>query len=127
AAPLPPGQYGRAAALHRLDAGASLDPRADALEAGCDVGIVGAALCRHLAIRSLFLLLSEWDLGLQSDGLAIAVRVRRLVRARRRAAHGAHPVVAHHPVGLRDLSHCRVLRHADMVCPADEPLAAAPA
>ena len=40
-----------------------------------------AALCRHLAIRSVSVGLSERRLGLQSVRLAIAVRVRRLVRA----------------------------------------------
>ena len=44
-----------------------------------------AALCPDLAIRSVSVGLSERLLGLQSVCLAIAVRVRRLVRARRRA------------------------------------------
>ncbi len=59
----------------------------DALEAGPDAGAVGAALRRHLALRSLSLRLSERLLELQSARLAVAVRVRRLVRARRRPAH----------------------------------------
>src|SRR4029079_14439782 len=60
----------------------------------------------------------------QSDGLAVAVRIRRLVRARRRQAHVAHPVVADHAMGVRGLSRVRLLRHDDLVRAADEPLAA---
>ncbi len=65
-----------------------------------------AALCRDLAVRSVSVGLSERLLGLQSVRLAIAVRVRRLVRARRRQANVADPVVADHAVDLRRLSAC---------------------
>ena len=50
--------------------------------------------------------------------LAIAVRVRRLVRAGRRRADVADPVVAGHDVDLHRLSAVRVLRHADLAHPA---------
>ena len=63
-----------------------------------------AALCADLAIRLVSVRLSERLLGLQSVRLAIAVRVRRLVRAGRRAADVADPVVAGHAVDLRRLS-----------------------
>src|SRR5262249_29616652 len=97
------------------------------MEARRHAGIVGAALCRHLGVRSLLHLLPERLLDLQSDGLAIAVRVRRLVRFGWRKENVAHPVVPRHAVGLRGLSRLRVLRHADLVRAADEPLDAAPA
>ena len=54
-------------------------------KADLDAGAVGAALCADLAIRLVSVGLSERLLGLQSVRLAIAVRVRRMVRARRRA------------------------------------------
>ena len=57
-----------------------------------------------LAIRSVSVGLSERHLGLQSVRLAIAVRVRRVVRAGRRQANVADPVVAGHDVDLRRLS-----------------------
>ena len=79
-----------------------------------------AALCRHLAIRSVSVGLSERLLGLQSVCLAIAVRVRRVVRARRRQANVADPVVAGHDVDLFRLSAVRVLRHADLAPAAAE-------
>ena len=59
-------------------------------------GAVGAALRGNLGVRFLSLGLSERLLGLQPVCLAIVVRVRRLVRARRRAADVAHPCVPHH-------------------------------
>ena len=59
--------------------------------------------------------LSERRLVLQSVCLAVAVRVRRVVRAWRRQAHVAHPVIAGHDVDLFRLSVRRVLRDADMV------------
>src|SRR6185437_1604625 len=127
AAPLPPRQHGRAAALHRANAGAAADPRSDALEARRDAGAVDAALCPHLGVRSSFHLLSERRLGVQSDGLAIAVRVRRLVRARWRKSPVAHHGRSRHAVGLGGLPRVRVLRDADLVRAGDEPLAAAPA
>ena len=70
--------------------------------------------------------LSERLLGLQSVRLAIAVRVRRLVRARRRAANVAHSVVTGHAVDLHRLSVRRVLRHADLVRAAARSYHAAP-
>ena len=86
-----------------------------------------AALRRHLAIRSVSVGLSERRLGLQSVCLAIAVRVRRVVRAGRRAADVADPVVADHAVDFDRLSGRGVLRHADLVHAATEPPDAAPA
>ena len=47
---------------------------------------LGGALCADLAVRLEYPGLSAGRLGVQSVCLAIAVRVRRLVRARRRAA-----------------------------------------
>src|SRR6185437_9778970 len=124
---LPPGQHGCAAALYRPDAGAAPDPRVDPLEARRDAGFVGVALRRHLGVRSLFLLLSERRLGVQSAGLAIAVRVRRVVRSGWRKADVAHPVVAAYVMGLRRLSCLRVLRDADLVRAATRAFHAAPA
>ena len=60
-----------------------------------------AALRADLAIRSVSVGLSERLLGLQSVRLAIAVRVRRLVRARRRQADVADSVVARSRCGSR--------------------------
>ena len=82
-----------------------------------DVTLALSALlyAADLAIRSLSVGLSERLLGLQSVRLAVAVRVRRLVRARRRQAHVADPVVADHAVDVRRLSRVRLLRHADLV------------
>ena len=59
--------------------------------------------------------LSERRLDLQSVRLAVAVRVRRLVRARRRRADVADPVVAGDDVDLHRLPAVCVLRHADLV------------
>ena len=59
---------------------------------------------RHLALRPVPVGLSERLLGLQSARLAIAVRVRRVVRAGRRHADVADPVVAGHAVDLLRLS-----------------------
>ena len=74
-----------------------------------------AALCRHLAVRSVSVGLSERLLGLQSVRLAIAVRVRRLVRAGRRQADVADSFVADHAVDFARLSVGGVLRDADLV------------
>ena len=104
AAALPPRQHGRAAALHRADAVPAADPVADEMARRCHAGAVGAALRRDLAVRSLSLRLSERLLGLQPVCLAIAVRVRRLVRARRRAADVAHPVVERSRCGSASLT-----------------------
>ena len=60
-----------------------------------------AALCADLAVRPVSVGLSERLLGLQSVRLAIAVRVRRLVRAGRRRADVADTVLAGHAVDLR--------------------------
>ncbi len=76
----------------------------DAVEAGRHADAVGAALCRHLALRSLSLRLSERLLDLQSARLAIAVCVRRLVRARRRQTHVGDHRLQCHAVDLRRLS-----------------------
>ena len=58
------------------------------------LGLSVAALRGDLGIRPLSVGLSERLLGLQSLRLAIAVRVRRMVRARRCATHVAHSGVA---------------------------------
>src|SRR5258708_633689 len=96
------------------------------MEAGRRAGAVGSALRRHLGIRSVFLGLSERLLGLQSARLAIAVRVRRVVRARWRQTHVAHPVVADHAMDLLRLSVRIVLCDADLVRTAVGPRGAAP-
>ena len=85
AAAIPPRQHGRAAALYRADAVPAAHPVADEMAARRHAGAVGGALCGDLAVRSVSVGLSERLLGLQSVRLAIAVRVRRLVRAGRRA------------------------------------------
>ena len=66
-----------------------LHPVADAVEGRPHAGAVGRALCHDLGVRSVSVRLSQRLLGVQSVRLAIAVRVRRLVRARWRAAHVA--------------------------------------
>ena len=71
--------------------------------------------CCHLAIRPLPLGLSERVLGVQSARLAIAFRVRSMVRARRRATHVAHSGFARDDVDLDRLSGRGVLRDADLV------------
>src|SRR6202043_1101459 len=88
-------------------------------------GAVGRALCPHLAFRSVSVGLSERLLGLQSVRLAIAVRVRRLVRAGRRPAHVADSFIAGHAVDFANLPVRGVLRDADLVSPAVEPSDAA--
>ena len=103
------------------------DPVADEVEGRRHAGAVGRALCPDLAIRSVSVGLSERLLGLQSVRLAIAVRVRRMVRAGRRQANVAGSLVAHHAVDFVRLSVRGVLRHADLVFPAVEPSDAAPA
>ena len=57
-------------------------------------------------------------LDLQPVRLAVAVRVRRLVRAGRRRADVADPVVAGDDVDLHRLSAVLILRHADLAHPA---------
>ena len=114
AAAIPSRQHGRAAALHRADAVSAADPVADEVAGRRHAGAVGAALCADLAVRLVSVGLSERLLVLQSVRLAIAVRVRRLVRAGRRQADVADPVVAGHDVDLRRLSAVRVLRHIDL-------------
>ncbi len=51
--------------------------------------------------------------------MAIAVRVRRLVRARRRAAHDAHPDLEGHHRPRRGLSAVRLRGHAHLAFPED--------
>ncbi len=118
AAEISPRQHGRAAALHRADVFSALDPVADEVESRRHAGAVGRALCAHLAVRPASDGLSERLLGLQSVRLAIAVRVRRLVRAGRRQANVADSFVADHAVDFAGLSVRGVLRHADVVCAA---------
>jgi hypothetical protein len=81
-------------------------------------GAVGRTLRHDLAIRPLSDRLSERLLGLQSVRLAIVVRVRRLVRARRRPANVTGTLVADHAVDLFRLSVRVALRHDDLVFPA---------
>ena len=70
----------------------------------------------------LYLLgLSERLLGVQSARLAIAVRVRGMVRARRCATHVAHSGVTRDDVDLDRLSRRGVLRDADLVRAAARP------
>ena len=87
---LPSRQHGRAAAVYRADAGAAADPVVDEVAARRDARALGSALRGDLGIRPLFLGLSERLLGVQSARLAIAVRVRGMVRARRCATHVAY-------------------------------------
>ena len=91
---IPSRQHGRAAALHRADAVPADHPVADEVAGRRRAGAVGAAVCADLALRLVSDGLSERLLDLQSVLLAIAVRVRRLVRAGRRRADVADPVVA---------------------------------
>jgi hypothetical protein len=62
--------------------------------------------------------LSRRLLDLQPVRLAVAVRVRRLVRAGRRGADVPHPVVAGDAVDLHRLSAVFILRHVDLAHPA---------
>ena len=95
--------------------------------ADLSAGAVGSALRRHLGIRSLSVGLSERLLGLQSTRLAIAVRVRSVVRVRRRPAHDADSLLAGHAVDFGRLSVRGVLRDHDLVFPAAQSFDAAPA
>ena len=78
------------------------------------LGAVGAAVRADLAIRLVSDGLSRRLLDLQPVRLAVAVRVRRLVRARRRRADVADPVVAGDAVDLHRLSDVFILRHVDL-------------
>src|SRR3981189_1163239 len=123
---IPSRQHGRAAALYRADAFSPADPVGDEVESRRDAGAVGPALCHHLAIRSVSDGLSERLLGLTSAGLAVAVRVRRMVRAGRRPANVADSFVAGHDVDFVCLPVRGVLRHADLVSAAAQSSDAAP-
>ena len=68
------------------------------------LGAVGAAVRADLAVRLVSDGLSRRLLDLQSVRLAVAVRVRRLVRAGRRRTDVADPVVAGDAVDLHRLS-----------------------
>src|SRR5262249_48697364 len=94
------------------------DPVADEMADRRHAGALGWALCGDLVFRSLSLRLSERRLVLQSLCLAAAVRVRRLVRARRRAADVAHPVLECDAVDVHRLSRLRLLRRHDRELPA---------
>ena len=77
-----------------------------------------AALRADLGVRLEHARLSERQLVLQSVRLAAAVRVRRLVRARRRRAAFDGAAVAR-DAGARDrLSAVRLRHHDDLVFPA---------
>ena len=119
AAEVQAGQYGRAAALHRAAAAVSADAVAAAAAARFRACGVGGALCADLEVRLESAGLSERRLVLQSVRLAIAVRVRRLVRARRRAA--AAPACCarrHRSWHCARLSAVRLRHHADLVFPS---------
>ena len=79
------GEHGRAAALYRAAALVRADIVAAAALAFARAAGFGSALFIDVDVRLEFPGLSERHLGVQSVRLAIAVRVRRLVRARRRA------------------------------------------
>ena len=78
--------------------------------------LAGSAIVYALgmAIRSESTCLSERSLVLQSVRLAIAVRVRRVVRGRRRAAAIRRVAFAGRTCGRRRLSSVRLRHHADM-------------
>ena len=86
AAEVQAGQHGRAAALHR--AAARFPPVLWLLLRAPTLALAASALlyALTLAVRLEHAGLSERHLGVQSVRLAAAVRVRRLVRARRRTA-----------------------------------------
>src|SRR6185312_7374364 len=109
------GQHGRAAALYRADVLPAVDPVADEVANRRHAGAVGPALCRHLAIRSAPVGVSKRGLGLQPVRLAIAVRVRRLVRAGRRRTNVADSRIADHALDRVRLPAGGVLRDADLV------------
>jgi hypothetical protein len=77
-----------------------------------------SALRGCLAVRSAFYGLSERLLVLQSLCVANAVRVRRLVRARRHQKDVGIAVVTDYAVDFVGLSAGGVLRHPDLVLPA---------
>src|SRR5208282_6143448 len=112
------GQYGRAAALHRPAADVSTDAVPAAVATGIRARRLRAGLCADLEFRLESAGLSERRLVLQSFRLAIAVRVRRLMRARRRAAARSGAALAHHPRDRYCLSSVRLCDHADLVCRA---------
>ena len=78
----PSPQHGRVAALYRADVLSPLHSVADEVASRSDAGAVGRALCDEMEVRSVSDGLSERLLVFQSVCLAIAVRVRRVVRAR---------------------------------------------
>ncbi len=77
-------------------------------------GALGAALCADLGIRLEPAGLSERHLVLQSAGLAAAVRVRGMVRARRRRAAELAAAVPDHVGDRVRLSAIRILDRADL-------------
>ena len=77
------GQHGRAAALHRAARGVSADAVGAAAGARGRSRRFLAALCPDLEFRMEPAGLSERLLGVQPVRLAAALRVRRMVRARR--------------------------------------------
>ena len=79
-------EYGRLAALYRADVFSALDPANDKVARQPHARDFGRALHAVMAVRSAPDGLSERFLVVQSLCLAIAVRVRRLVRVGRRQA-----------------------------------------
>src|SRR5260370_27753753 len=115
---LSPADWGSAAALYRADGLSAVDTAADTVERQSHAGDVGRTLRGFLAVRSAFDGLSERFLVLQSLCVANAVRVRRLVRARRRQKDVASSVFTDHAVDCDCLSVGGVLRDSDLVLPA---------
>src|SRR6185312_142824 len=108
------------AALHRADAVSAAHSVADEMAARRVTRPVGAAVRADLAIRLVPDGLSRRLLDIQPVRMAAAVRVRRVVRAGRRRADVADPVVAGDDVDLHRLSGVCILRHADLAHPATQ-------
>ena len=86
------------------------------------LGGVGGSLRGRLVVRLQSVRLSRRRLVLQSVRLATAVRVRRLVRARRRRTLDRAAELARHDRDRHRLSRGRVLHHAELVVAGgDEP------
>src|SRR5205823_1021288 len=80
AAEISSAEHGRVAALYRADVFSAAGAVADEMEARSYADAVSRALRPHLVFRPLSDRLSRGLLELQSIRLAIAVRVRRVVR-----------------------------------------------
>ena len=118
------GQYGRAAALHRPVAAVPAHAATAAVATGLRTGGLGLGLCAGLEIRLESARLSERRVVLQSVRLAIAVRVRRLVRARRSASALGPAALAHRAFDRRGLPAVRLRDRLDLVFRAARPFRA---